>query len=189
MAAQLPVARHHVREEIQRRISSDDAQPGERLTQQSLAKELGVPQGAVRESLLKLHWPGLVEPVDRLGIFVRKLDASRMSEAYQVMEILEGLAARLACGHAARADISVLRKIAVDVWQLSRQSKEEEMGAADRAFHLQMIKLSRNQVLLRIAVGFHALGMAARTSRDPRVVQREHLRIVEVNDSNSPNEV
>ncbi len=110
MAVQLPVARHHVREEIKRRILSGEAQVVERLTQQSLAKELGVAQGAVRESLLGLHWHGLVESVDRRDVFVRKLDASRISEAYQVREILEGLAARLACGHAARADLSVLRQ-------------------------------------------------------------------------------
>ena len=43
MAIQSPVGRHHVREEIQRRILSGESQPGERLTQQSLAKELDVP--------------------------------------------------------------------------------------------------------------------------------------------------
>jgi len=75
------VARHHVREEIQRRILSGESKPGERLSQQSLAKELGVAQGAVRESLLELQWLGLVESVDHLGVFVGDLDASRISEA------------------------------------------------------------------------------------------------------------
>ena len=61
------VARHHVREEIQRRILSGETQPGERLSQQSLARELGVAQGTVRESLFELQWLGLVESIDRLS--------------------------------------------------------------------------------------------------------------------------
>lgn len=34
-----------------------------RLSQQSLARELGVAQGTVRESLLELRWLGLVESI------------------------------------------------------------------------------------------------------------------------------
>src|SRR3984957_14026795 len=99
------VARHEIREEIQRRILTGESKPGERLSQQSLAKELGVAQGTVRESLLELQWLGLVESIDRLGVFVQKLDAARLCEAYQVREFLEGLAARLACEHTSRADV------------------------------------------------------------------------------------
>ena len=188
MAIQSPVGRHHVREEIQRRILSGESQPGERLTQQSLAKELGVAQGTVRESLLELQWLGLVESIDRLGVFVGKLDAARLCEAYQVREFLEGLAARLACEHASRADMAGLKKMADHIWNLSKEKKEEEMGAADRAFHLQIMNLSRNKILLRLAEGYRVLGMAVRASRDPRAVYDEHLRIVEAIDHNFPDE-
>jgi DNA-binding GntR family transcriptional regulator len=188
MAVQSPVGRHHVREEIQRRILSGESQPGERLTQQSLAKELGVAQGTVRESLLELQWMGLVESIDRLGVFVGKIDAARLCEAYQVREFLEGLAARLACEHASRADVSALRKVADHIWNLSTENKVDEMGAADRAFHLQIMNLSRNKILLRLAEGYRVLGMAVRASRDPRVVYEEHLRIVDAIDHNFPDE-
>ena len=188
MTVRTPIARHHVREEIQRRILSGESRPGDRLTQQSLAKELGVAQGTVRESLLELQWLGLVESVDRLGVFVGQLDAARLCEAYQVREFLEGLAARLACNHAGRADITQLRKMADHVWELSNENKLEEMGAADRAFHLQIMNLSRNKILLRLAEGYRVLGMAVRASRDPHIVYEEHLRIVEAIDHNFPDE-
>lgn len=188
MVMQAPVGRHQVREEIQRRILSGETQPGERLTQQSLAKELGVAQGTVRESLLELQWLGLVESIDRLGVFVEKIDAPRLSEAYQVREFLEGLAARLACEHTSRADVSALRKMADHIWELSNDKKEEEMGAADRAFHLKIMNLSRNKILLRLAEGYRVLGMAVRASRDPRAVYEEHLQIVDAIGSNQPDE-
>jgi DNA-binding GntR family transcriptional regulator len=188
MAVQSPVGRHHVREEIQRRILSGETQPGERLTQQSLAKELGVAQGTVRESLLELQWMGLVESIDRLGVFVGKLDAARLCQAYQVREFLEGLAARLACEHASRADVASLRRMVEHIWDLSNEHKEEEMGAADRAFHLQIMTLSSNKILLQLAEGYRVLGMAVRASRDPRTVYEEHLRIVDAIDHNFPDE-
>ena len=72
------LGRHDIRNEIERRILSGESKPGERLTQQSLARELGVGQGLIRESLFELQWLGLVESIDGLGMFVDKLDVARI---------------------------------------------------------------------------------------------------------------
>ena len=185
---QSPTVRRNVREEIQRRILSGESRPGERVAQQSLAKELGVGQGSVREALLELQWLGLVDSVDRLGVFVGNLDAARLCEAYEVREFLEGLAARRSCEHASQADATVLRNIANHILTLSNEGKVEEMGAADRAFHLQIVSISGNKMLMRLAEGYRVLGMAVRASRDPKVVHQEHLGIVEAINQNLPDE-
>ncbi len=182
------VARHHVREEIQRRILSGESKPGERLSQQSLAKELGVSQGAVRESLLELQWLGLVESVDHLGVFVSDLDASLICEAYRVREMLEGLAARLACNQAGRADIAGLRIMADNIFKLAHENKAEEMGSLDRNLHLRIIELSRNGVLLRLAETYRVLGMTVRASREPQIIHEEHLQIIQAIEDNSADE-
>lgn len=178
------VGRHHVREEIQRRILSGESKPGERLSQQSLAKEFGVAQGTVRESLIELQWLGLVDSVDYLGVFVRDLDISRIYEAYQVREMLEGLSARLCCGHAARTDIAALRQMADEVLSLAKKGKTEEMASLDRKFHFHIIELSRNSILLRLAETYKVLGMIVRASREPKIIHAEHLRIVDAIEQN-----
>jgi DNA-binding GntR family transcriptional regulator len=183
-----PTVRRYVREEIQRRILSGKSRPGERVAQQSLAKELGVGQGSVREALVELQWLGLVDSVDRLGVFVGNLDAERLCEAYEVREFLEGLAARRACGHASQADIAALGRMANEILKLSDENKVDEMGAADRAFHLQIVSISGNKMLLRLAEGYRILGMAVRASRDPHAVHEEHLQIVEAIRKNMPDE-
>ncbi len=172
------VARHEVREEIQRRILSGESKPGERLSQQSLARELGVAQGTVRESLLELHWLGLVKSVDHMGVFVDKLDVVTVCEAYQVREVLEGMAARLACKNAARADIDELRRRADTIFHLA-QDKDNETASLDRSFHLHITELSRNSTLLRLSQAYRVLGMTVRAYRDPEVIYAEHLRIIE----------
>jgi DNA-binding GntR family transcriptional regulator len=182
------VARYHVREELQRRILSGESKPGERLTQQNLAKELGVAQGTVRESLFELEWLGLVESVERLGVFVGNLDGARICEAYYVREVLEGLGARLTCGNAGRADIAALRTMADNILQLAQEGKEQDMGALDRAFHLQIIELSRNTILVRLAETYRVLGMTVRASRDAHTIHQEHIRIIEAIEHNFADE-
>lgn len=173
------VARHHVREEIQRRILTGQSKAGERLSQQSLARELGVAQGTVRESLMELQWLGLVDSVDRLGVFVGTLDAEHIGQAYQVREFLEGLAARLCCAHAGRTDIANLRAIADEVYDLALDGRHDDMGRLDRKFHFQIAELSRNKILFRLTETYRVLGMTVRAARDPRVIHDEHLAIVD----------
>jgi DNA-binding GntR family transcriptional regulator len=182
------VARHHVREEIKRRILSGESKAGERLSQQSLAKELGVAQGTVRESLLELQWLGLVESVDHLGVFVGNLDVARICEAYQLREVLEGLAARLCCHHAGRGDINELRLMADNIYKLAKKSKTDEMASLDRSFHFHITELSRNSILLRLAETYRVLGMTVRASREPKLIHEEHLRIVEAIEHNFADE-
>jgi len=177
------VARHRVRDEIQRRILSGETKPGERLSQQSLARELGVAQGTVRESLQELQWLGLVESIDRLGVFVEKLDAERICDAYLLREVLEGLAARLACSNAGRADIIELRNMADTIFKLA-QDKKNETASLDRAFHLHITELSRNNTLIRLSQTYRVLGMTVRAFRDPATIHAEHLRIVEAIEHN-----
>jgi DNA-binding GntR family transcriptional regulator len=183
-----PTVRRIVREELQRRILSGESRAGERVAQQSLAKELGVGQGSVREALVELQWLGLVDSVDGMGVFVGSLDAARLCEAYEIREFLEGLAARNACSRISRGDATVLVDLANHILELSQENKVEEMGAADRAFHLQITHLSGNSILIRLAEAYRVLGMAVRVSRDPQVVNREHLEIVEAIRRNLPYE-
>jgi len=172
------VARHEVRDEIQRRILSGESKAGERLSQQSLARELGVAQGTVRESLLELHWLGLVETVDHMGVFVEGLDGKKICEAYLVREVMEGLAARLACGHASRAGISELRAMADKIFEYSTKQTGDN-AALDLQFHLHITELSRNGTLTRLSQTTRVLGMTVRAFRDPGLVHAEHIAIID----------
>jgi DNA-binding GntR family transcriptional regulator len=181
------VARHEVRDEIQRRILTGESKPGQRLSQQSLARELGVAQGTVRESLLELHWLGLVESVDHLGVFVDTLDGSKICEAYLVREVMEGLAARLACGHASRADLAELRGMADQIYKLSTDQSGDN-AALDRQFHLHITEVSRNSTLNRLSQTTRVLGMTVRAFREPSLIHAEHLAIVDAIEQNQGHE-
>ncbi len=181
------VARHEIRQELERRILSGETKAGERLSQQSLARELGVAQGTVRESLLELQWLGLVESIDHLGVFVEKLDVNRICEAYMLREVLEGLAARLACQNAGRADIAELRAMADQILKLA-ENDDAETATVDRRFHLRIIEMARNSTLKRLSQTYRPLGMTVRAYREPSMIHAEHLRIVDAIEHNFPEE-
>ena len=179
-------ARARVRTELRKLILTGEFTPGSRLTQQQLAKRFGVAQSVVRESLLELQSSGLVESVDNLGVFVAGLDNSKLLEAYQVREMLEGLAARLCCERASRADVRDLYDRVERIHQLGLDSKHEERGALDREFHHKTIVISQNTILLRVVDAYYVLGMTVQASRPHDVIQAEHLAIVKAIEDNKP---
>lgn len=69
---------------------------GSRLDQQALADDLGVSVIPIRESLRQLEAEGLVSIYPRRGAFVTELSVDELKEIYEIREVLEDLATRLA---------------------------------------------------------------------------------------------
>jgi len=173
------VTRHRVRDSIQHMILSGARHPGSKLRQQELAEKFGVAQGVVREALLELQGFGLVETIDNRGIYVSQLDSNRLLEAFWVREVHEGLAARLCCEHATRADIRQLMTMADEIHALGEAGKPEEMASMDRDLHTRLIRLSGNSMLMRLADNYRILGKIVRANRNIEQVRSEHLAILQ----------
>src|SRR6187402_491133 len=95
--------RSRVSQAIRKMILAGELRPGDRLLQQQLAKHFGVSQSVMRESLLEAQFTGLVESVNGIGARVAAIDLPQLLAAYEVREMLEGLAARLCCAQASPA--------------------------------------------------------------------------------------
>jgi DNA-binding GntR family transcriptional regulator len=182
--ASAQTARHRVREDVRRLILTGELRPGTRLTQQQLAKRFGVAQSVVRESLLELQFSGLVRSVDNLGIFVNDLDTGLLLQAYQVREMIEGLAARLACERANRADIRELYEMTQAIYQNGVAHNDPDRGHIDRDFHHRIIMISQNVVLARLTEAYHVLGTVLTATRNHETIRDEHNAIVKAIEDN-----
>lgn len=86
-------------------ILSGDLAPGARLHQGELAKRFGISRIPMRDALARLAQDGLVEIDARRGARVRELTVDDVAEIYDIRQLLEPLAVRLAV--AALADESI----------------------------------------------------------------------------------
>src|ERR1700722_18894673 len=96
MSVQKASVRSQIRRTLTERILAGQCQPGERLIELQLAKELGTSQGSVREALRELEATRLVETTPHRGTRVRMVGVPEIREAYFARGLLEQAAAQTA---------------------------------------------------------------------------------------------
>lgn len=88
--------------------------PGQRLVEPDVMRSTGASRGRVRQALLRLSSEGLVELHEFKGASVKRLSRAEVLQAYQMREMIEGLAARLCAGsgldRSARAELKALQQ-------------------------------------------------------------------------------
>jgi DNA-binding GntR family transcriptional regulator len=128
-------------------IAEHRFKPGARINVEGLSKELGVSRTPVWEAVRRLQLEGLVENIPYRGVFMVEMTLQRALELYQVREVLEGLAGRLAAQHVSEKALERMAKgleVQVDVIE-----KGDLLGYSqyDFDFHSVIHKLSHNAVL------------------------------------------
>jgi DNA-binding GntR family transcriptional regulator len=136
----------HLHEEIrQQRLP-----PGTELREAALAKELGVSRGPIREAVTRLAAEGLVTVRPRHGAVVRELTVEEMVDAYQVREVLESMAMRLAVPRLTEEDLAQLEKFTDTMAACAEQSDIAKLFEANVAFHELICQLSGNKKLMQV---------------------------------------
>lgn len=116
--------------------------PGARLRQTDLADQLGISRTPIREALGRLQQEGLVDLLQGGGVRVCILDLDEAAQLYDLREVLDGLAARLAAARATPAALSRLDRALGRMRQcLARQDANQWFGA-HVAFHDEIFRAS-----------------------------------------------
>ncbi len=118
-------------------------EPGQRLVVADVTNMLGVSSGPVREAVRRLTGEGLVEITPHRGAAVREFSARDIREIFQVREVLEGLAARLA---AERIDAGDGRDRLLAIQREARVLPASGAGYVEHnhAFHELIYRLADN---------------------------------------------
>lgn len=91
-----PGSARDILETLRVRIAQQQIAPGAKLRETDLAEEFSVSRARIREVIAALENRGLVERVPNRGAVVMRLDLSQVFYIYDLREVLEGLATRLA---------------------------------------------------------------------------------------------
>ena len=96
-------------EMIRQAIVDGRLAPGQRLTEERLARELGISRTPVREALKVLQSEGLVDAAPNRSATVRAYEPGDLEDIYQLRALLEGYAARRAAGRLSDEKLLALR--------------------------------------------------------------------------------
>ena len=138
--------------ELRRAIVEGDIPAGSKLSEPALAERFAVSRGPLREAMRRLESTNLLERRANVGARVVALTQASLVDLYEVREVLEGMAARLAAermSNAAIADLKALMEqhrqdVARECWQAYFQQE------GDLDFHYRIVHGSGNQRLIRL---------------------------------------
>lgn len=134
---------------IRERIFAGAFEPGSRLVEADLARQLGTSRGPVREALAMLRAEGLVREEPGRGTYVASLGRRDIEEIYEVRAGLESVAARLIIERADRAALQALDRALVGMRRASARDDRQGFVDADLALHGELCTQSGNGRLLR----------------------------------------
>ena len=135
---------------LRSRIVANQLPYGAKLTEEILAKELGVSRTPVREAFNRLAQEGLVTVFPGRGAFVATLSFSDMVQLLEIREALEGMAARLATSRISKTSLEKLRRqMEVEIRKTAGNRYTGYLDV-DRQFHESVISASGNQHLSQL---------------------------------------
>lgn len=128
-------------------ILNGTMKPGHRVREAEIAEQLNISRTPVREALRRLETEGLLTTAAGRGLVVASLDYQAVMELYQMREVLEGTAARLAARYASEAEIVALQEILNNESVLS--AEPDVQAEQNRRFHNAIYHAAHNRYLLK----------------------------------------
>jgi len=149
MDAYLPL-RDVVFNTLREAILKGELKPGERLMELQLAAKLGVSRTPIREAIRMLEQEGLAVTIPRRGAEVAKMTEKDMQDVLQVREVLDELAASVACELITVEELKQLEQ-AMEDFEIATNTKDiKRIADTDMMFHDIIYHATRNPKLVNI---------------------------------------
>jgi DNA-binding GntR family transcriptional regulator len=142
---------------VRDRILAGQVDVDRAIRQDALAAELGVSKIPLREALTRLEQEGLVRSRANRGYFVRELSIAEAEEVYALRLKLEPQVAALAAEHATDDERAVAMQTLAQLDEVTN-AHGVGVGAFNRAFHLALLRPSRQPITTTMLERLHVLG-------------------------------
>lgn len=116
-------------------ILSHELRPGARLSVPVVAEQLGISRSPAREAIARIAHEGLALVTPHRGAVVADVAPADLAEIYQLREVLEGLACRLAAELATDGDLATLRALLEEHAEAVTDNDPERHYDLDAGFH------------------------------------------------------
>ncbi|MHB8293828.1 MAG: GntR family transcriptional regulator [Acidimicrobiales bacterium] len=169
--------------EVRDAIVSGRLTAGSRLSVPALASALGVSRSPVREAVVRLTHERLAREAPRRGAIVAEVGLRELATLYEVREVLEGLAARLASRHSNPDLASSMRTLLRHHEEALHHEELSKHVEYDMEFHGMIRRVAQNRELMRlldnIQTQVRVAMLTTAVSAGPRQALADHVAIYE----------
>jgi DNA-binding GntR family transcriptional regulator len=176
-----PALRHDVRNHLRDLIFDGTLQPGDRIVESRLARELGISQTPVREALRELDQMGLVVSYPNRGSSVRRIEARDAGEMYSLRAHLEAMGVALAIERMTGDDLATLDGLIDGMIDAGDKNDPDLLTELDTRFHEFILECSGHQLLLRTWQGISPLNWTMMT-----VIRLRNRNLLELAERHRP---
>lgn len=171
-----------VQAEIERMILEGELQSGAKLTESTLADQLGVSRGPVREAFRMLEESGLVSTIKNRGVFVRDVPVEEALEIFEVRAVMDLYVGRKLAGTITSAQVKELRQLVDAMDQAVKGDNARDYHRFNLKFHDRLLELADNAKLTatyrKLVNELSLFRRQNLTAESMAVFTREHKQIV-----------
>ncbi|HVG27185.1 MAG TPA: GntR family transcriptional regulator [Acidobacteriaceae bacterium] len=146
---------------VKKHLLNGSLEEGQRLTEESLASQLGMSKSPVREALNRLESEGLVCIEARRGAFVRRFSAKETRDLFDTREVLEVHA--LSIAHITPQLLQDLSESLARTTHYVQQGNKLAHVEEDVSFHVLIARATGNNELCRILENIHQKSLLSRS--------------------------
>ena len=140
-----PSLREQIYESLKTAIVTLELAPGERIRDKDLAEKFGVSRTPVREAIRRLEDEGLVESAPGSLTRVTEINVKEVKDAFTVVAVLHGLAARLAVPKLTERDFENLSRVNQKLETALEKQDTAQAVEEDDHFHNIFLERSGNK--------------------------------------------
>jgi DNA-binding GntR family transcriptional regulator len=149
-----PANRRSLSEDVADRLRSSIVRgafdPGQHLSEATLAEKFGVSRGPIREAFVELEREGLVTIERHRGARVTRLSQTDVDEIYEMRAALERLAIERAMRFATEDDFAAMDAVIATLKRAVKARKIHDVVECDVGFHDLIYRAARNARLYAV---------------------------------------
>jgi len=134
--------------ELRSAIRSGRIHQGQQLTIGELSEQLGMSHTPVREAVRTLQAEGLLQQTPHHIVTVITLSEKDVHDMYEVRQLIEPMATRLAMPHLAEGHFATLQRLNEAIHDADRRHDIDQRYALNHDWHFTLYACAQNRVLL-----------------------------------------
>lgn len=126
--------------------------PGSEVSEAELSSLLNISKTPIREALARLSIEGFVQAVPRRGYKIAPLTMDDFAELFDIRTMVEAGIMAAVVARISNAELDELARLAEVSYDPDTVTSLDDFIAANRAFHLAIVKVTGNERLYKITV-------------------------------------